>query len=181
MSTRIVYLQGPVKWAKVFEGNRSMGTTKYPVAEGGQYEISVGLDTKDTKEIKSYNRLYTGKVYKKLDKNYLPGDDKLTYFTFKRKHAHLRNDGSVINEWSGEPTIVDGGGIPWYDEYLKGMPQLIGNGSVCTVKLDVTTVEGRTFVRLEGIRVDEHVEYEAPEGEAREPATEENRTKGLPF
>lgn len=178
-TTKIVYLQGPVKWAKVFEANRNMGNKDYPVAEGGQYEISIGLNTKDTAEVKGWNRLYTGKVYPKLDKNYLPGDSKLTYFTFKRKHEHLSKKGSVVTDWSGPPNIIDEAGETWWVE--GGDIDLIGNGSCCTVKLDVTTVGSRTFVRLEGLRVDEHVEYEVPEGEEREPATEENRTKGLPF
>ena len=172
MSTKIVYLQGPVKFAKVFEFNRDRG--KY-APKDGEYNISVGLDTKDFKEVKKWNRMYQGKVWDKLDKFYLPDDSKLTYVTFKRKHKHFKADGeSVIHEWSGEPTVVDQNGEVW-----DGMG-LIGNGSVCTVKLDVTTVDGRTFVRLDGVRVDEHVEYE-DDGEDREPAVEENRTSGLPF
>ena len=175
MSTKIVYMQGPVKWAKVFEGNRNMGTPKYPVAEGGQYEISLGLGPDDLAEVKGWNRLYQGTVYPKLDKNYLPGDSKLTYITFKRKHKHLKKNGEVIHEWSGNPQVVDVNGEPWVDM------NLIGNGSVCTLRLDVTSVGSSTFVRLEGVRVDEHVEFVGTDGEPKEPATEENRTKGLPF
>lgn len=175
-TTKIVYLQGPVKFAKVFEFNRDKG--KY-APKDGQYSIDVGLGKDDFKEVKTWNRMYQGKVWPKLDKFYLPGDSKLTYVTFKRKHKHFKADGEeVIREWSGEPTIVDDAGNSWID---GGSPDLIGNGSICTVKLDVTTVDGRTFVRLEGIRVDEHIEYESDGDTAREPATEENRTDGLPF
>ena len=53
---------------------------------------------------------------------------------------------------------------------------LIGNGSNCTVKLAVTKVGTKTFVRLEGIRVDTHVPYEG--GGEKE---EDNRTDGVPF
>ncbi len=175
MSTKIVYLQGPVKFAKVFEFNRDKG--KY-APKDGEYNISVGLTPKDFKVVKGWNRMYQGKVWDKLDKFYLPGDSKLTYVTFKRKHKHFKMDGeTVINEWSGEPTVG------WQDdekfvEWVAG--ELIGNGSVCTVKLDVTTVDGRTFVRLDGVRVDEHVEYEG-DGEEREPAVEVNMTDGIPF
>ena len=172
MATKIVYLQGPVKWAKVFEGNRDKG--KYAPADGS-YEISIGLDAKDTKEVKTWNRMYVGKDYGKLDKNYLPGDSKLTYFTFRRKHKHFKADGeTVIDEWSGAPVVCNAENHVWGKD-------LIGNGSVCTVKLDVTTVEGKTFVRFEGLRVEEHVEYVGADGEAKEPATEENRTDSLPF
>ncbi len=170
MTTKIVYLKGPVKWAKVFTGNRDTG--EY-APDDGQYAIDIGLSTIDVKEVKTWNRMYTGKVYPKLDKNYLPGDSKLTYFQFKRKHKHFQKDGeSVIKEWSGAPNVVDAEGDEW-----EGA--LIGNGSVCTIKLDVTTTDaGHTFVRFEGVRVDEHVEYE---GEVKEPATEENHSDGIPF
>jgi len=173
MSTKTVYLQGPVKWVKVFEGNRDKG--KYAPADG-QYTIDIGLNDADTKEVKEWNRMYVGRKYTKIDKNYEPGDSKLTYFCFKRKHKHFKRDGvEVIHEWSHVPQVVDANGEPWVDM------DLIGNGSVCTVRLDVTTVGGMTFVRLEGVRVDEHVEYVGADGEPKEPAVEENRTKGLPF
>ncbi len=175
MSTQTVYLQGPVKFAKVFDFNRDKG--KY-APKDGEYNISVGLSPKDFKVVKGWNRMYQGKVWGKLDKFYLPDDSKLTYITFKRKHKHFKADGeSVIHEWSGEPLVVDHDGEVWYDGERS---RLIGNGSVCTVKLDVTTVDGKTFVRLEGIRVDEHVEYES-DGEEREPSVEVNMTDGLPF
>jgi len=169
MSTNIVYLQGPAKWSKVFEGNRDMGDY---APEDGQYTIDIGLDAKDTKLVKSWNRMYTGRKYTKDDDNYLAGDEKLTYFQFKRKHKHFKKDGeSVVRMWSGAPKVVDNLGDEWPGD-------LIGNSSIVTVKLDVTTMGSRTYVRLEGVRVEEHVEYE---GEEREPPTEDNRSDGLPF
>lgn len=173
MSTKIVYMCGPVKFAKVFEFNRDKG--KY-APKDGHYSIDLGLSPKDFKEVQTWNRMYKGKVWAKLDKFYLPGDSNLTYVTFKRKHRHFKADGeTLIPEWSGAPQIKNSDGEDWvYDD----QPDLIGNGSICTIKLYITTIDGKTFVRLEGVRVDEHVEYE---GEEREPATEENRTDGLPF
>jgi len=156
-SNKIVYLKGPVKWAKVFVDNRDKG--EY-APDGGMYTIDLGLDEDDTKMIKGYNRLYTGKE-----------DDGLTYFTFKRKHEHYNKDNEIIDKWSGPPVVCDEGNFVWSSG-------LIGNGSVCTVKLAVNTVGSKTFVRLEGVRVDEHVEYE---GEASAPVEEENHTDGLPF
>ena len=171
MRTKIVFISGPVKFAKVFDFNRDKG--KY-APKDGEYNISVGLSPKDFKVVKGWNRMYQGKVWDKLDKFYLPGDSKLTYVTFKRKHKHYKADGeSVISEWSGPPIVVNSVGDPWDDA-------LIGNGSVCTVKLDVTTVDGRTFVRLDGVRVDEHVAYTS-DGEEREPPVEVNMTDGIPF
>ena len=176
MSTKIVYLQGPVKFAKVFDFNRDKG--KY-APKDGEYNISVGLSSKDFKVVKEWNRMYQGKVWDKLDKFYLPGDSKLTYVTFKRKHKHYKADGeTVISEWSGQPDVFQEGGEDWISE--DGDVHLIGNGSVCTVKLDVTTVDSRTFVRLDGVRVDEHVEYTS-DGEEREPPVEVNMTDGIPF
>jgi len=179
MITKNVYLQGPVKWAKVFEFNRDKG--KY-APEDGEYQISLGLSAKDFKIVKKWNRMYQGTEYTatgKKKKDFLPGDDKLTYITFKRKHKHFKADGeTLIREWSGEPTVVAYDGEPW-DTWNGGTTPLIGNGSVCTIKLDVTTTDaGHTFVRLEGVRVDEHVEFE---GETKEPATEENHSDGIPF
>ena len=177
MTTKIVYLQGPVKFAKVFDFNRDKG--KY-APKDGEYNISVGLSPKDFKVVKEWNRMYQGKVWDKLDKFYLPGDSKLTYVTFKRKHKHFKADGeSVISEWSGPPDVIHGDGDLVGPNWNGG---LIGNGSVCSVKLDVTTVDGRTFVRLEGVRVEEHVEYVSSDGEEREPPVEVNMmTDGIPF
>lgn len=161
-TSKLVYFQGPVMWAKVFSFNRDKGDY---APEGGQYTISVGLDPKDTKQVKGWNRLYTGKE----------GEDGLTYFEFKRKHIHLNKDGELIEPWSGPPVVVDKEGHGW------GEVSLIGNGSVCSIKLNVTTLGTKTFVRLEGVRVDELVPYEGEQGPS-EPSEVDNRmSDGLPF
>ena len=176
MSSKIYFLSGPVKFAKVFDFNRDKG--KY-APKDGEYNISVGLSPKDFKAVKGWNRMYQGKVWDKLNKFYLPGDSKLTYVTFKRKHKHYKADGeSLIHEWSGPPTVLDENGEFW--QVAPGVG-LIGNGSVCTVKLDVTTVGDKTFVRLDGVRVDEHVEYTSDDDKEREPPVEVNMTDGIPF
>lgn len=156
-SNKIVYFKGPVKWAKVFEFNRDKG--EYAPAHG-MYTINIGLDNKDTKMVKGWNRLYTGNE-----------DNDLTYFQFKRKHEHYNKEDEVIDNWSGPPVVCDAENFAWGGK-------LIGNGSVCTVKLAVNKVGNKTFVRLEGVRVEEHVEYE---GEERAPVEEVNHTDGLPF
>jgi len=179
MATKTVYLKGPVKFAKVFEFNRDKG--KY-APKDGEYQIGVGLDKKTFKIVKKWNRMYKGTVYaaddKKHGKWFLPGDEDLTYVTFKRKHKHFKTDSDeVIDEWSGVPDVRDEDGIDWLIN-PDAAPRLIGNGSVCTIKLEVTSDDaGRTFVRLEAVRVDEHVEFEG-EGE-REP--DENLSDGIPF
>jgi hypothetical protein len=160
-TSKTVYFQGPVMWAKVFGFNRDKG--EY-APEGGQYTISIGLDKKAEKTVKSWNRLYTGKVE----------DDGLTYFQFKRKHTHLTKDGDPIEPWSGPPVVVDAEGHGWDENTL------IGNGSVCSVKLNITTMGNKTFVRLEGVRVDELVAYEGS-STPKEPTEVENHSGGLPF
>jgi len=153
MTDKIVYMAGPVRWAKVFDHNRDTG--EY-APEGGQYTIDIGLDAEDTKEVKGWNRLYTGKK---------DAETGLTYFQFKRKHTAFKNDGELIEAWSGPPALL-----------MEG-EGLIGNGSVCTVKLAVNKVGPKTFVRLEGVRVDTLVPYEGGGG----PVEVDNRSGELPF
>jgi hypothetical protein len=155
----IVYLSGPVKWAKVFDHNRDTGEYAPP---GGNYAIDIGLTDEDFKEVKGWNRMYQGKK---------DAEDGLTYITFKRKHEHLNSDGEVIEDWSGAPKVVDAEAKDWDGS-------LIGNGSICTVKLVVNKVGAKTFVRLEGVRVDTHIPYVGKDGEE---VVVENRSGGLPF
>ena len=156
---KIHFIQGPVMFAKVFPGNKDTG--KY-APEGGQYTIDIGVDTKTKKLIKSWNRSYGEKEYKE------PYDDavdpKLDYFSFKRKHEARKRNGELIEEWSGAPKVVDNQGNEWSKD-----ASLIGNGSLCTLKLAVFSgidKDGGTFtiVRLEGVRVDELVEFASSSG-----------------
>lgn len=152
------YFRGPVMFAKVFEGNRDKGMY---APEGGQYTIDIGLKGSDVKLVKSWNKRYAPKKYKPP---YDEGvDDKLEYFQFKRRHEQFNKNGELITEWSGPPKVFDDERNDW------GNRGLIGNGSVCTIKLNVyngtfTDNAGKqlpyTSVRLDGVRVDEWVEYE---------------------
>lgn len=165
------YFKGPVMFAKLFEGNRDKG--KY-APEGGQYTIDIGLKAKDAKLVKSWNKRYKAKTYKApYDEGVVDG---LQYFQFKRKHVHK------IDDLGGPPKVVDAEGNAWN----KG---LIGNGSVCTVKLNVYsgTYEDEagkswpfTAASLEGVRVDEWVPYgkdEDDDGDDEEAVPND----GIPF
>ena len=170
----IVYTTGPVKFAKVFERNRNHGSEAYPVAEGGIYEVSVGVDDDMLKTIKKWNRLYQGKVYTdggsaKQDKHFVDGDAGFTFITFNRRHEFRKTDGDLITEWSGAPAVVDKDGKPW-DPTVN-----IGNGSICTIKLNVNKSGSKTFIRLEGVRVETHVPHIVEEDEVV------NHSDGLPF
>lgn len=182
MSNNIVYLQGPVMFAKVFKGNRDQGMFAPP---GGQYTIDIGLKGNDVKMVKGWNNRYKAKDYKP---EYSEGVVKgYQYFQFKRKHEQYNKDHEIIGEWSGPPKIVDEDGNDWDNRGL------IGNGSVCTVKLNVnpgtyTDAKGKawpvTFVRLEGIRVDEWVEFEGKKSDDTDDDDEEEDdlpNDGIPF
>jgi hypothetical protein len=158
---KIVYLTGPIMFAKVFENNRDRGTY---APDGGQYTVDIGLTKESYKMARSWNKRYQAKEYD--DERYGDMvDDSLQYLQFKRKHIVTKRDGEVIEEWSGPPAVKQSDNTDWED---KGM---IGNGSKCTVKLAVfngtfTNEEGKqapyTTVRLEAIRVDDWVQYDAP-------------------
>jgi hypothetical protein len=167
--TKYHYFTGPVMFAMVFEGNRDRG--EY-APEGGQYTIDIGIkDKKDIKKIKSWNSNYKARTYKG---DY--GDDAeadCSYFQFKRKHI-LKNKetGELIDDWCGPPTVLNKDNEEWGAD-----TGVIGNGSVCTVKLAVSDgafidSDGKprtvTFVRLESLRVEEWVKYEAPDSDETE-------------
>lgn len=134
-------ITGPVMWAKLRDDNRDQG--EY-APEGGQYVLELGVDEDDAKLFMSWSPLYKPKTYE--------GYDGLSFFKVKRLHFKRNKKGEVIEDWSGPPRVVNSDG----DEF----DQNIGNGSVCTVKINVNTLGTKTFVRLEAVRVEELVEYE---------------------
>jgi hypothetical protein len=77
----------------------------------------------------------------------------------------------TIDAWGGPPVVVDKGNFAWDSDVN------IGNGSECTIKLSVSKVGNKTYVRLEGVRVEELVEFEGEKAEVEV----ENHSDGLPF
>jgi hypothetical protein len=148
-------------WAKGFERNRNKNTDYIDAKFNGRYSIYIGVDEETTKMIKKWNRLYEGKE----------GEDDLRYFQFWRNHTHVTKDGDTYDSWGGAPVVVDDENFAW-DSAIN-----IGNGSVCTIKLGVNTVGKNTYVRLEGVRVEELVEFVGDEVEVEV----DNQTDGLPF
>lgn len=141
MSNNINYnLSGPVMWAKLREDNRDVG--EY-APEGGLYSIEVGVGPEEQKMILGWSHLYRPIEYKEYPD--------LRFFRFKRQHIKRTKDGEIIEEWSGPPRVVSKDGEP--------MQENIGNGSLCTVKVNVNKVGTKTFMRLEAVRVDELIEY----------------------
>jgi hypothetical protein len=176
-----VYIKGPVIWAKVFERNRDYGNEEVPLDAkfNGRYSIGIGVDKEMTKTIKKWNRLYSGKLISEMNsksKDLLHdiseeyGDD-LRFFTFWRNHTHAIKNGDVIDAWGGPPVVVDKANFAWDSEVN------IGNGSMCTIKLSVSTAGNKTYVRLEGVRIEDLVEFEGEKTEVEV----ENHSDGLPF
>ena len=179
------YLVGPVLYANIFEKNKITKGDYCP--EGGVYQITIGLDDNDSEMVEDWNHLYKGKNKKhftKKDKNGNPRPlpegfvDDVLYYTFKRDAVVLNKDGEEIEEWGGAPDVVDAEGNEWDGG-------LVGNGSICTLKLNVfegKNGEGKPFtkVRLDGVRVEKHVPYE-PSGEETEEGEVINKSGGLPF
>jgi len=172
---QVYYIVGPIMFAKVFPGNLDKG--QY-APEGGQYTIDVGVDKDDKKLIKSWNKRYSEKEYKAP---YDEGvDPDLDYFQFKRKNVVLKRDGTEITEWGGPPRVVDSNNKDWDGRGL------IGNGSICTLKLSVfkginADSQAYTTVRLDGVRVDEWVEYKPENTQSDEGQEDSDRPEGMPF
>lgn len=155
---KIFYFTGPCAYAKVFEDNRNLtGFEGAYEAFGGMYEILVGLGEKDAKQMFKFNRNYKPRTAEEL-KLEEPDDYKgYLFFPFRRKHKTFNREGEVIKAWSGPPTILDKNNDPWPEGTL------IGNGSVVTVKVNVSKRGSRNFLRLESVRVEDLVPYEGPE------------------
>lgn len=98
-------------------------------------------------------------------------DEDGRYVGFRRKVA-----GPEWRPDMGPPKVIDAGGGDFSD--------LIGNGSDVTLKVEVfdTPRTGGKGHRLETVRVDKHVKYEAPREEGTpEPQQETKKPKGMPF
>lgn len=174
MST--VYLQGPVMYPRVTEDTKTLGYEDQYKDYGGMYQVVIGLDDEDAEAVMKWNRMYEPKELG--DKGYTEDKGAVEgkkYFTFKRRHNHMDKKGETIGAWSGPPEVVDAYGNPW------DMDVAIGNGSICTVKLDVTKPKGSkiTYVRLEKIRVDEHEPYEG--GGVEEEEVDKPANEPIPF
>lgn len=82
--------------------------------------------------------------------------------TYKIARPHM--EPNFDDPYLGPPEVIDSDNNPWNRDVL------IGNGSDVTVKLDVWEGKKAKKIRWEGLRVDNLVEYEAPEDEGWENA-----------
>lgn len=134
MAQKLYRFTGPVRWAKLYDHNMD---TKFPGNENNSIDIKVNED-----------------AYKATGLSAGPSKDGEGYYTFRRKPASLVWRGKEQVP-AGHPVVIDADGNPFTG--------LIGNGSVCTIEVTVYDYDNKfgkgKSHRLEGVRVDELVEY----------------------
>jgi hypothetical protein len=148
-------------FANVFPFN--MKKSEY-TSPDGDFTIDIGVDKDTAKLVKSWSGLYKFKDTDDYGEDYQSAcQDDVKYVTFKRNNVVRGKKGQILEEFSGPPKVVDADGKPFPDETH------IGNGSVCTIKLNVykgggSNDKGKQIpfvkVRLDGVRVEELVAYE---------------------
>lgn len=139
MGTKYVVFEGPVEWAQVFESNRDMGD--FHDAYDGQYSLNMILDSDNLDKF-----IECGAIMKpKKNEN---GE---TFVKFRRKHIDR------FPESSGPPRVLKNDGTKW-DIEEDG---LLGNGTVCKVKVSFFQSKAGVGHRLETIVVKDHVVFES--------------------
>ena len=172
------FISGPVMYARVFENNRDLEGYEGKYKEhDGMYTVCIGVPEygDDYKRIMGWNRMYAPKIGGKdkgfeLDRGAVEG---MAYFTFKRKHTN-----PVRAQWGGAPQVVDVDRQNWDSDTM------IGNGSTATIKLDVEKSKNNpkiTFVRLEGLLIEELVPYERLEVDDSAKTSSNNLNDDIPF
>lgn len=144
MSTSTVYATGTAKWARVYRGQED---TKF----GVKYSIELFPDEKSLHNLKA-----SGSRVKARE------NEDGVFFKFVRD-ATKEIKGEMKD--LGPPKVVDSEG--------KAFSQLIGNGSKVTVKLAIYDSRFGKGTRLEAVRVDEHIPYEADNASASDSAEED--------
>lgn len=156
MASRIYYFSGKAKWAKVYDFHID--------PEYGHRSIDVYLDDKSLDLFKN-----SGSQLK------LREDDEGKYVSFRRDHMKVIKGEEVV---FGPPTVLDSEGTP--------MTALIGNGSDVVVKVTMYdyNYKGKAGVgtRLDGVRVDNLVEYEGGTTEVHTPGGDDGELNDVvPF
>jgi hypothetical protein len=123
-----------------FSGECKWAKLYKPDDKYGNYTIDVKLDEPSIE------------MYKKAG---CQGQIKEGFVTFRRKPKVLTKKGEV---WElGAPQVFDAGGMPTTD--------LVGNGSIVTVKVVTYPTQKGIGTRLESVKVDKLVKYEPPKQE----------------
>lgn len=141
--TKYITVEGPVKWAHhLFKEGMD---TKF----GEKFTIQIYPDKKSTLIIKEAG--VRSKWHEDEDGDWVK-------FTRDNKKAFADR----VQEF-GPPTVLDASGKPWASDVS------IGNGSVCSVRLEVFPSKYGVGSRIDEVRVLKHVEYTKPEENAGPP------------
>ena len=170
-------LTGKAYWARVYEGNHD----EY----GGKEFYKITIVPTDESWVK-FNKSGLSLKPKAVEED---GELGVTF----RRDVHAKTG----TDKNGKPWTMGGGAPQVVDEDGDEFDKLIGNGSVVEVAVDVYSIKkgpmkGKKGHRLDGVKVIEHVAYEAPDDddddvpfEQDEPKKEEAPAKGtkkkLPF
>lgn len=138
MAAKIYFFSGQAMWAKIYEYNRD------EYLENEFTTIDVFLDKESIGRFKESGSRLT-----------LRDNGSGEFVKFRRMWVNELN-----SDWGGVPEVVDVDG--------NTMTDLIGNGSMVTVKVCIYDSRAGKGTRLEGVRVDELVEYQS-DGEVGEP------------
>ena len=139
MSTKYMYFTGLCKWAKLQTPDEYNGEKKW--------KINVYLTKNEQKQFKE-----SGLKLK------LKEDDDGVYVTFSRP-LEVKYPNGDVREFQA-PEVIDA--------ELNPIDTLIGNGSTVTAKVEVFDSNFGIAHRLDKVRVDNLVKYEAPELEEGE-------------
>lgn len=156
--TKIVTFTGPVRWAKVWEGqvDRKFQTE----ARGGNWSIVVNLPDED---VKRYNALGL-KGQAATDEDVMIADIKAK--KKGKEKSDLRVNDAHFTRYERHPKLGDLGS-PKVSGVEEGTS--IGNDSICKITAEIYpyTFEGQTgnASRLVGVEVLELVEYVKPDTE----------------
>ena len=141
-------LTGKAYWARVYEGNHD----EY----GGKEFYKITIVPDDESWVK-FNKSGLSLKPKEVEED---GELGVTFRRDVHPKKGIDKKGKAWTMGGGAPQVVDEDG----DEFDK----LIGNGSVVEVAVDVYSIKagpmkGKKGHRLDGVRVLEHVAYEAPD------------------
>lgn len=140
MATKTIELHGILEWAKLFEHNRDTGP--YDVDTDGATTVDIILDDENLKKMQDAGVRKSAKP---------DTEGRGSRVKFKRGWKD-----KFDRDWAGgAPDVYGPDGSPWDGE------QLIGNGSIGVVFLDVYDTKMGKGTRLRGVQVIDLVEFDS--------------------
>jgi hypothetical protein len=149
MPAELIAIEGTLRFPKLFEFNRDMGSTKG--VNGAKYDYPEATVTDLVVDQDNMNVLL--EAHPDFQK-YEPTEDGILIKGIKRTWTN-----SVNPAWGGEPSVVDSDDIEW------DRTRLIGNGTRAIVYAEVFNSSAPTgkSIRLAGVKVLDLVEPDLPD------------------